>query len=143
MRNDLLLLRPLAAGSDLALLALRLLTGWFLVYHMWFNISDAATMREVVGYFAANGFAAPRFMAPLSAWAQFLIGIALILGLLTRWAGLALAFNFIVGLVMVHWSETFREWWPALSLVAIGLVLATVGPGRFSLDHALAARGRR
>lgn len=142
-RDDLLLLEPLSRFSDHALLALRLLTGAFLVHAMWPNISDAATMKEVVGYFAANGFAAPEVMAPLSAWAQFFIGIALILGLLTRWAGLLLAFNFIVGVVMVHWNETFREWWPAIVLVAIGLLLATLGAGRFALDRPLERRRGR
>lgn len=139
-RNDWLLLTPLSRYSDHALLALRLLTGSFLVHAMWPNISDAATMKEVVGYFAANGFAAPGFMAPLSAWAQFFIGTALILGLLTRWAGLLLAFNFIVGVVMVHWNETFREWWPAIVLVAIGFVFATLGGGRFAVDRLIGKR---
>lgn len=139
-RNNVLLLDPLARYSDHALLALRLLTGGFLIHAMWPNISDAATMQEVVGYFAANGFAAPSFMAPLSAWAQFLVGLALVLGLLTRWAGLLLAFNFVVGVVMVHWNETFREWWPAIVLVAIGLVFATLGAGRFALDRLISER---
>lgn len=139
-RNELLLLTPLARFSDHALLALRLLTGGFLVHAMWPNISDAATMKEVVGYFAANGFTAPELMAPLSAWAQFFIGIALISGLLTRWAGLLLAFNFIVGVVMVHWDQTFREWWPAIVLVAIGLVFAALGGGRLALDRLIERR---
>jgi putative oxidoreductase len=56
----------------------------------------------------------------LSAWAQFFIGIALVIGLLTRWGGLLLAFNFTVGVVMVHWGESFRAWWPAIVLVALG-----------------------
>ncbi len=137
MNRDFLLLESLGRYGDHALLALRLLTGAFLVWEMWFNISSAATMKLVVGYFADNGFAYPEFFAPLSAWAQFFIGIALILGLLTRWAGLLLAFNFIVGVVMVHWDQSFREWWPAIVLVAIGLVFATIGGGRFALDRRL------
>jgi len=137
MKNDLLLLRPLARFGDHALLILRLLTGFFLAWHMWFNISDGETMKAVVGYFESNGFAWPGFFAPLSAWAQFIIGILLILGLFTRWAGLALAFNFVVGVLMVHMSDTFREQWPPLSLLVIGLVFATLGAGRFALDRRL------
>lgn len=139
-RDDLMLLPRLSQLSDHALLATRLLTGAFLVHAMWPNISEPATMKEVVGYFAANGFAAPQLMAPLSAWAQFFIGIALVLGLLTRWAGLLLAFNFIVGIIMVHWHDTAREQWPAAVLVALGLLFATLGGGRFALDRSFERR---
>lgn len=134
MTDDALFLPSLSRFSDHSLLALRSLTGAFLVWEMWFNISDADTMKLVVGYFAENGFAYPEFFAPLSAWAQFILGIALILGLLTRWAGLLLAFNFVIGVAMVHWDESFRDWWPAIVLVALGLHFAANGGGRFALD---------
>jgi putative oxidoreductase len=139
MQRKWLLLEPLAAGQDLVLLLLRLLTGWFLVWEMCPNISSAETMTLVVGYFAQHGFAYPEFFAPLSAWAQFVIGVALILGLLTRWAGLLLAFNFVVGLVMVHMSDTFRDQWPAWALLGFGLLFATAGAGRYAVDQAFAA----
>jgi len=134
-RRPLLFLPGLGRLADAALLALRLVTGGFLVWAMWPNITSADTMREVVGYFAASGFGWPQFFAPLSAWAQFLIGIALILGLITRWAGLLLAFNFTVGMIMVHWHDSFRDQWPALSLLFIGLLFATLGGGRHAIDR--------
>lgn len=142
MKRDVLFLESLMPLGDLSILGLRLLTGSFLVWEMWFNISDAATMEAVVAYFGKNGFAYPGIFAPLSAWAQFGIGIGLVLGLLTRWAGLLLAFNFIIGIVMVHWHESYREWWPAIVLVGLGLHFAAVGGGRFSLDAVLLRRGR-
>lgn len=140
MTRDLLLLRPLARGSDAALLATRWLTGAFLVHGVWDNIISTERMEEFAAFLAANGFAAPALMAPLSVYAQFLIGGALILGLMTRWAGLLLAFNFTVGLVMVHWDQSFREWWPAIVLIALGLLFATIGAGRFALDAAFERR---
>lgn len=132
--RDLLLLPTLKRFDDLALLALRVLTGAFLVWEMWFNISSAETMRLVIGFFRDNGFAYPEFFAPLSAWAQFLIGVALIAGLATRWAGLLLAFNFVVGMIMVHLEDSFREQWPALSLLFVGLFFFAWGGGRYALD---------
>lgn len=143
MSRDLLLLRPLKRFDGYSLFALRILSGSFLAWEMWFNISDAATMREVVGYFGDHGFAYPWFFGPLSAWAQFLIGIALILGLLTRWAGLLLAFNFAVGVAMVHWGHGFRDAWPAAVLVFIGLLFLTHGGGRFAVDSLLHRRWHR
>lgn len=137
MNRDLLLLRPLAALSDLALLMARLLTGSFLIHGVLDNIASRERMAEFAGFLAANGFAAPDVMAPLSVWAQLAIGIALILGLLTRWAGLLLAFNFTVGVVMVHLAQSFREIWPAAVLIALGLLFATLGAGRIALDRLL------
>jgi len=138
--RDLLLLTPLARFEDAALLALRGLTGAFLVYGVWDNIVSPDRMAEFVGFLAASGFAAPQLMAPLSVYAQFVIGLALIAGLATRWAGLLLAFNFIVGVAMVHWEQSFREWWPAIVLVGLGLLFATLGAGRYSADGILERR---
>lgn len=137
MRQDWIFITSAGRFNDHALLALRWLTGSFLVWEMWFNVSNAETMGRVVAFFAANGFAWPQFFGPLSAWAQFLIGIALILGLATRWAGLALAFNFVVGMIMVHLDDTFRQQWPTLALLFTGLLLAAWGGGRYALDARL------
>lgn len=137
MTRDLLLLRPLAAFGDLALLTARLLTGSFLIHGVLDNILSRARMAEFSGFLAANRFAAPDIMAPLSVWVQFTIGIALILGLLARWAGLLLAFNFTVGVVMVHLAQSFREIWPAAVLITLGLLFATLGAGRIALDQLL------
>ena len=56
-------------------------------------------------------------------------------GALAWAAGLLIALNFAVAVVMVHWSEPFRGWWPALILVFLGLHLAAAGSGRFGLDR--------
>ena len=134
MRRDILLLRPLAAGDDLALLALRLLTGAFLIHGVWDNIASVARMTEFVSFLAANGFPAPSILAPFSVWMQFAIGIALCLGGLTRWSGILLAGHFAVGVGMVHLHQSFREIWPAIVLVGLGLLFATRGAGRLALD---------
>ena len=47
-------------------------------------------------------------MAPLSVAVQFGCGALLVLVLLTRWAGLLVAANFVVAVVMVQVSPT----WP-------------------------------
>lgn len=132
----LLFLPQLARHADLALLATRLLTGAFLIHGVWDNIESQARMAEFRGFLGANGFPAPELMAPLSVYAQFAIGAALVLGFLTRWAGLLLAFHFVVAVVMVHLSQSVREIWPAAVLVALGLVFATTGAGRVALDRA-------
>lgn len=140
MIRELVLLRRLDRFADLGLLLLRVLTGAFLVYGVVDNIFSVARMDEFSAFLEANRFVAPQLMAPMSATIQFLCGIALMLGLLTRWAGIIISLHFVVALVMVHWSQDFRAWWPALVLVGIGLQFALTGGGRWSLDAGLSRR---
>src|SRR3546814_17365830 len=110
MRTDLLLLSPLSRLGDLGLLALRWVTGAFLIYQSHDNIFSAARMREFVEFLTQFGFPAPELMAPLCVWAQFLCGLAFILDL-PRWAGLVAPFAFIIALWMVHGPAAFTDWW--------------------------------
>ncbi|MGZ8418485.1 MAG: DoxX family protein [Allosphingosinicella sp.] len=143
MRRDLLLLTPLARFADFALLLLRWVTGAFLVYQSHDNILSAARMDEFEKVLVQFNFPLPELMAPLCVWAQFLCGIAFILGLLTRWAGLVTAFVFVVAVWMVHWPQDFPGWWPALILIFLGLLFATRGAGRYALDHRIERRDDR
>lgn len=136
-RNNWLTLPQLASGADLALLATRLVVGGFLIFGVWDNIISAERMAEFEKFLTIKGFAMPALMAPLSVYAQFLVGVAFIAGFATRWAGLVCAFNFIVALVMVDAPLGIRPAFPAAALVVIGLIFATVGAGRLSLDSML------
>lgn len=119
------------------MLALRIVVGGFLILGVWDNIQSTARMTEFVGFLTQHGFVMPELMAPLSVWAQFLCGVAFILGLFTRWAGLICAFNFIVALVMVDAALGMRGAFPSAMLVLAGFCLATLGAGRFSIEAAL------
>ena len=138
MSKDLLLLTSLARYGDAGLLALRLVTGAFLVWQSHDNIISAARMDEFEKFLTQFNFIMPELMAPLCVWAQFLCGLALILGLLTRWAGLVTVFVFIVAVWMVHWPQDFPGWWPALILAFLGILFATEGAGRYALDSVFA-----
>lgn len=132
-----LALASLSRWSDLTLLGLRVLTGAFLVHETWDNVSSAARMEEFAQFLAQFGFPLPWLLAPLSVAVQFGCGALLIVGLLTRWAGLLVAANFAVAVLMVHFNEPFRGWWPALVLVFLGLHFAAAGSGKFGLDALL------
>ena len=133
-------LASLSRFSDLTLFGLRALTGAFLVHETWDNVSSAERMAEFVKFLDQFGFPAPALMAPLSVAVQFGCGILLILGLFTRAAGLLVAANFVVAVLMVHFNEPFRGWWPAIVLVFLGLHFAAAGSGKFGID---AMWGRR
>ena len=127
-------LSPLARHADAALLLLRVVVGAFLVWGVADNIASAERMHEFERFLARYRFAYPDFMARLSVWAQLFVGVAFVLGLLTRWAGLVCAINFVVAIAMVDRFAGIRGAFPSASLVAIGLLLATLGPGRYGLD---------
>lgn len=130
-------LSPLAAGTDLAFLVLRLATGAFLVWGVWDNIVSAEHMAIFVGFLRQHGFLWPEVMAPFDVWLQFAVGVAFILGFATRWAGLLCAVNFVVAIAMVDHLQGWRGSFGSQCLVVIGLVLATHGPGRFAADRLL------
>lgn len=136
-------LDPLARGSDAALLVTRVSVGAFLVWGVWDNITSAEHMGRFATFLGQHGFVHPELMAPLGVAVQFACGIAFILGLLTRWAGLLCAVNFVIAIAMVDRFAGIRGAFPAWSLVSIGLLLATIGPGRLSLDAVLFPRRRR
>jgi putative oxidoreductase len=138
--GDLLLLPRAGRHSDLGLLLLRCVTGAFLIYQSHDNIFSAERMDEFVGFLKQFGFAYPTFMAPWAVWWQFLAGIGFILGLFTRWFGIATMIQFIVACWMVHWTQDFAGWWPALILVFLGLYLGLRGSGRYGLDPILERR---
>jgi len=133
--KSILFLNGLARFSDAALLVLRGLTGAFLVWGVWDNIVSVERMAEFEAFMAQFGFPATGVLAPLSVYAQFACGVLFLLGLLTRWAGLVMTFNFIVAFAMVHLADDFRAQFPALILIAVSLYFAAAGAGRYALDR--------
>ncbi|HUQ11693.1 MAG TPA: DoxX family protein [Steroidobacteraceae bacterium] len=125
--------------GDFALLLLRLFVGLFLIWGVWDNITEASRMQEFVEFLRKHGFPSPRLLAPVSVYLQLVIGVAFILGLFTRWAGILCVINFAVAIAMVDRYGGMRGIFPSGCLIAIGLYLATHGAGRFSLDASLKA----
>jgi putative oxidoreductase len=135
-------LPSLARFRDLTLLGLRAVTGGFLMHETWDNVTSAARMDEFAEFLRQFGFPLPWLMAPLSVAVQFVCGALLVLGLLTRWAGLLIAVNFAIAMVMVHRADDVRTMWPALVLVFLGLHFAAAGSGKLGLDALVFHKGR-
>jgi putative oxidoreductase len=122
--------------EPLAVLLLRAFVGVFLIYGVWDNITSLERMEEFERFLRNLHCPLPWLAARVSVWAQFAIGVLLVPGLLTRWAGLLLTVNFVVAVLLLQGSgASFRELFPPGILVAIGLYFATAGAGRWSLDH--------
>jgi len=129
-----------ARRGDVALLVARAAIGAFLIWGVWDNIVSPARMGEFRAFLASHGIPLPAIAAPLSVWAQFGCGLAFVLGLGTRWAGLLCAVNFAVAVVFVDAKLGLRGAFPATCLILFGMLFATIGAGRFSIDAILDRR---
>lgn len=133
-------LEPLRGFGDAALLLLRLLVGAFLMWGTWDNIASGERMQEFVQFLTALKCPMPETAAPVSVYAQFVCGALIAAGLLTRWAGLVMTFNFIVAVALLTLGggvTDFRALFPPLVMIAVPLFLATYAAGRLSVDALL------
>ena len=77
----------------------------------------------------------PRWLGYLSTLTEFVGGIFLVLGLLTRFWALMVTINMLVALVMVNLHHGYSGSEYTLALIAMALMLVTAGSGSFSLDR--------
>jgi putative oxidoreductase len=107
--------------------------------------------QKVLGIFGGKGMDAtvsmmsaglglPAFFIYLSIFTEFLGGIALLFGALTRFFGIAVLINMLVAVMAVHFKNGFFaptgfEYPGTLAMIALGIII--MGPGKFSLDRAV------
>ncbi len=72
--------------------------------------------------------------------AEFFCALLLVLGLLSRVAGLAIAFTMGVATFMIHKGEPWRQREDAVLYLCVGLGLVLLGPGGISLDRVIVRR---
>ena len=133
--------------SDVALLIARIALGVVFVAHgaqkvFTWGVSGTAEA------FAGMGVPAPQASALFAAVVELVAGAALLLGLAPPVVGLLLALDMLGAFVLVHAPNgVFVDAGGDELVAALGagaLVLAAVGAGRLSVDHALAhLRGSR
>jgi len=122
-------------GLDVALLILRAGFGLSLAFaHGLGKVGDLAKFTAGV---AARGIPMPGVLAPAAALSEFLGGILLALGLLTRPAALFVFVTLCVAAFHVHGGDPFRKKELALAFALVALAVMLAGPGRFSLDAKL------
>lgn len=135
---SLLHLKFLDLFRPLAWLALRLYLGWFLIVGVWDNVTSPERMQEFEGFLRSLHCPMPEIAAPVSVYAQLVIGVLLIPGLFTRLAGIVLAGNFAVAVfLMIGAGLGERDIYDPAILVFVGALLATSGAGALSVDRVL------
>jgi putative oxidoreductase len=100
-------------------------------------------LAGVTAGFTQMGIPMPGISAPLVALVEFLGGIALIIGLLTRLAAVGLAIDMLGAIMLVHlkggfFMPTGIEF--ALTLLTACIAIAIGGPGAAAVDNEIAKR---
>jgi putative oxidoreductase len=128
--------------GDLGLTVLRVVTGIVFFMHGWTKVFVWGFEGTSAG-FAQMGIPLAGVMGPFVGLLELLGGLALVLGLATRWISIPLAVTMVVAIVQVHLAAGFfapNGYEFPLTLLAglVGLTLS--GGGAFAVDNVLAAR---
>jgi putative oxidoreductase len=120
----------------LAPLAVRITVGWVFLWSGWEKLQILPRMIE---NFRSWGIPAPEIVTPFVSCVEFVGGILLLLGLLTRFAAVPLMVVMVVAIISAKWAdvdslETFLGF-EEVSYFVMFAWLAIAGPGPVSLDH--------
>jgi putative oxidoreductase len=99
----------------------------------------------VAAFLGKLGILAPILAGVVVTLVEFLGGLALFLGLFTRWFAVPLAIDMLVAILAIHLPNGFflpRGFEYALMLLAATVALALLGPGQASADRLWGSESR-
>jgi putative oxidoreductase len=129
-------LRYLDRLQPLSLLVLRLVLGVIMTAHGYSKVFGG--LHHHAQFVASLGI--PAWLGYVSSFAEFLGGLLLIVGFLTRPAALAICIDLAVAIAKVHWKNGLigqnRSGFEfPLALAAIAFALIFLGAGPIAVDH--------
>ena len=110
---------------SLGLLILRVSTGLIFFLHGWMKVNNLA---QTVAMFGHMGF--PGWVAYFIAWLEVLGGLALVLGVLTRFFGAVFTIEMLVATFVVGFGRGLGL---EFYLAMVSLAIALTGSGAFSV----------
>ena len=132
-----LLAQPKTDNTAVQLL-LRAAVGGTMIAH---GVKHGRSLDGTAGWFGSIGFRQPKLQAQASAVVEVGAGAAIVAGAATPVAAAAVVGTMAVAARSVHLPNGFfitSEGWEYVSNLAVAAVaLASIGPGRFSVDRAL------
>lgn len=121
--------------DNLALLVLRLLIGLTMAFAH--GLSKVPPSDKLIEGVTGMGFPAPVFFAWCAGLSEFVGGILIAVGLLTRPAAASLAFTMVIAFFVAHGADPFGKKELAFLYLGASLVIMAMGAGKFSLDSLL------
>jgi putative oxidoreductase len=126
---------------DTGLLILRVVLGLTMAAHGYNKFFGPGGLKGTAGWFDSMGMKPGMFHARVAATTETSAGIGLAAGLLTPIPAAGFVALMLVAAWTVHRLNGFfivKEGWEYNLILAVAAVaVATVGPGKFSLDYAL------
>jgi len=129
------------AGWSLALL--RIYLGVMFTLHGYTKLFIPGMLPGTATFFSQIGIPMGNVAAVLVALAEFVGGLLLIIGLLTKWTSIVLIVEMVVAFLKVHLKSGFFVSGSAygyeyvLLIIAVLIVLLFSGPGNFSIGKLL------
>jgi putative oxidoreductase len=131
-------------------LALRVSLGVIFIAHgaqKLFGVSDGPALSATMEMFKTSA-GIPAYLLLLAGATEFLGGIAVSIGLLTRFASVMLAADMMLSILALHLVNGFFLNWSImpgrghgyeynLALLGMSIALSLSGPGKLALDHVL------
>ena len=122
-------------------LVARIVVGWVFMWSGWGKLNNLPQMIE---NFKEWGIPYPELMTPFVSGVEFIGGLLLLLGLVTRIAAVPLVIVMLVAIISAKWGQVdsletllgFEE----VAYMSLFGWLAVAGPGPVSLDHLLQRR---
>jgi putative oxidoreductase len=117
-------------------LAVRIVVGWVFLWTGWQKLHFLPRMIE---NFRSWGIPAPEILTPFASGMEFVGGVMLLFGLLTRFISVPMMIIMLVAIVSAKWDDVdslqtllgFEE----VSYFVMFAWLGIAGPGPVSLDH--------
>ena len=130
-------MRVLDRLKPLALVTLRLVLGTILLAHGYPKVFGGLHQHMAM----VGNLGLPSWLGLFSTGTEFIGGILLIVGLFTRYVGMAFTIEMLVAIYKVHWQHGLRGqggYEFPLAVGAIAFALIFLGSGPISLDWVFA-----
>jgi putative oxidoreductase len=130
-------------ARDALMLVARIALGVVLIAHGWQKFAEYG-IGGTAASFGKMGVPLPAVSAVFAAVVELIGGLALLAGAATVVAGLLVVLDMLGAFVLVHIGNgvfvTDNGFELVVVIAAAALLLVAAGPGRYSVDHALAGR---
>jgi putative oxidoreductase len=128
--------------TNVALLVLRVVFGLFLCAHGYNKIFGGGKLAGTASWFGSMGMKWPKWQARAAASTELAAGLLFAAGLLTPLAAAGMISLMLVAIWTAHRAAGFfvfrpgQGWEYCASIAVVAFSVATMGAGRYSLDHA-------